>query len=53
MTTFWTYDDSAIQYLNIYASNELANYRNFKDEMFLDFYTALIDRIQEMKCYDC
>jgi hypothetical protein len=53
IATFWTYDDSAIQNLNIYASNELSNYLNFKDEMFYDFYLGLIDRIQELKCYDC
>ncbi len=53
IATFWTYTDKAIQDINIYASNNLNNYKRFNDTLFLDFYYDCIETIQALKCYDC
>lgn len=52
MATFWTYSDHAIANINIYASNNWHNYKNFGDTIFLDFYHECVDMIQCLKCYD-
>ena len=52
MATFWTYTDEAIAHINIYASNNLGNYKRFGDSMFLDFYHDCLETIECLKCYD-
>ena len=53
MATFWTYDDYMIQLLNQYASEELELYKKTNDPFWKDLYDAYVNRIQELKCYDC
>ena len=53
LATYWTFSDDYIQTLNIYASNNQENYNRFNDKFFLELRDQLIDRIQELKCYDC
>ena len=52
LATFWTYTDTDIQTLNIYASNENHNYKRFNDKFHKTQRDNLIHRIKTLKCYD-